>query len=120
MKTNPAFPPHGHAAPAPHDDTMPLGQAALEAGVSLEDMEIRAGLCVALAELSESMRALLGLMGRHNFITVLPDRSFPAYEQIMDRIGTAVAQAGQEVDRSRDLDRRITVACMPSSALFRQ
>lgn len=117
MKTTSAFLQHGYAA---EDDNLSLRQSVMEPDVSLEDMEVRAGLCMALAELSESMRSLLGLMARHNFITVLPDRSFPAYEQIMGRLGTAVTQASQEVARSRDLDRRITVASLPSSALLRQ
>lgn len=117
MKTSPTFPHHGLNA---KDETLSMRQTAMEPDMSLEDMEIRAGLCMSLAELSESMRALLGLMGRHNFITVLPDKSFPAYETIMERIGTAVTQASQEVSRSRELDRRITIASLPSAALFRQ
>lgn len=117
MKTASALSQHDYAVKG---DTLSLRQTVMEPDMSLEDMEVRAGLCIALAELSESMRSLLGLMARHNFITLLPDHSFPVYEQIMGRIGTAVTQASQEVTRSRDLDRRITVATLPSSALLRQ
>ena len=114
MKTAAAFPPF---------DVLE-GYASLQAmagqGLSLEDMEVRVGLCAALSDLSESMRGLLGLMARHNFITTLPDSSFPAYEATMERISAAVSQAGQEMDRSRELDRRIILAGMPSAALFHQ
>lgn len=86
----------------------------------LEEMEVRAGLCTALSDMSASMRALLGLMGRHNCITVLPDASFPAYERIMGRIGTAVEQSVVMVERSRALDRRMTLDRLPAKGARRQ
>ena len=117
MKTAHAFPPQRILS---EEERLLHAQDGLNLTLTLEDMEVRAGLCTALADLSESMRALLGLMARHNFITLLPDRSFPAYEHTMERLSQAVSQAGQEVTRSRELDRRITLAALPSPAVFRQ
>lgn len=81
--------------------------------INLEEMEVRAGLCSALAQLSTSMRSLLGLMSRHNFVTTLPDAAFPAYERIMDTIGTAATQGSHMVNRSRNLDSTIAMQHMP-------
>lgn len=84
------------------------------APIALEEMEVRAGLCSALAQLSTSMRSLLGLMSRHNFVTTLPDNAFPVYEKIMDNIGTAATQGSTMVTRSRSLDTSIAIQNMPS------
>lgn len=85
------------------------------APTALEEMEVRAGLCSALAQLSTSMRSLLGLMSRHNFVTTLPDNAFPAYERIMDNIGTAATQGSTMVARSHDLDTSIAMQHMPNN-----
>lgn len=116
MKITP--PPYlpGHAAETGLPKTVFTGPGQTLA----EGMEIRAGLCAALAEMSSSMRALLGLMGRHNCITALPEECFPAYERIMERVGAAVSQAAVMVERSRDLDRRAVLENMPADGMPRQ
>lgn len=85
------------------------------APIALEEMEVRAGLCSALAQLSTSMRSLLGLMSRHNFVTTLPDNAFPVYEKIMDNIGTAATQGSTMVARSRELDTSIAMQHIPNN-----
>lgn len=93
----------------PDDPTAPT------ASLSYNEMEVRAGLCSALAQLSTSMRSLLGLMSRHNFVTTLPDNAFPAYERIMDNIGTAATQGSSMVARSRELDSSIAMHNIPKN-----
>lgn len=85
------------------------------APIALEEMEVRAGLCSALGQLSTSMRSLLGLMSRHNFVTTLPDNAFPVYEKIMDNIGTAATQGSTMVARSRELDASIAMQHIPNN-----
>ncbi len=93
-----------------------LGEREARMDAPLTDMELRAGLCSALAEMSEAMRALLGFMARHNFVTLLPDEAFAAYAQLMDRIGTAATQATCVVERSRSLDRETALANLPEGS----
>ncbi|MEG2173559.1 MAG: hypothetical protein RRY29_09930 [Desulfovibrionaceae bacterium] len=85
------------------------------APTAIAEMEVRAGLCSALAQLSASMRSLLGLMSRHNFVTTLPDQAFPAYERLMDNIGTAATQGSAMVARSRELDTSIAMHHIPKN-----
>lgn len=108
---------------APNHPSVPLAEyrivdadpSAPTAIPSCEEMEVRAGLCSALGQLSTSMRSLLGLMSRHNFVTTLPDNAFPAYERIMDTIGTAATQGSTMVARSRELDTTIAMQHMPKN-----
>ncbi len=93
-----------------------LGEQEARTSTPLTDMELRAGLCSALAEMSEAMRALLGFMARHNFVTLLPDEAFSAYARLMDRIGTAATQATCVVERSRTLDRETALANLPEGS----
>lgn len=108
---------------APNHPSVPLAEyrivetdpTAPIATSSYEEMEVRAGLCSALGQLSTSMRSLLGLMSRHNFVTTLPDNAFPAYERIMDNIGTAATQGSTMVARSRELDSSIAMHNIPKN-----
>lgn len=120
MKTDTLFRTPGQLA---SDETLtraPEMEDLLPADMYMEEMEIRAGMCQALSHMSASMRALLGLMARHNCITVLPDAHIPAYEQIMERMAESVAQATVMVERSRELDRRTALACLPRVGTPRQ
>lgn len=100
-----------YSFPCRAEDTQDMG---------MEEMQVRATLCSSLAEMSESMRALLSLMGRHNFITLLSDQTFPHYEGIMERIGNTASQAAQAIEHSRSLDRRIFLAHLPMSEAPKQ
>ena len=98
-----------------------LGSLKDEEGLTVAlDMDIRAGMCGALAEMSEALRSLLGLMARHHFLANLPDHAFPAYHEIMERIGLAASAAHDWVERSRALDRRACLAVWPEASALRQ
>ena len=98
-----------------------LGELKDEEGLTVAlDMDIRAGMCDALADLSESLRALLGLMARHHFLVNLPDHAFPAYNEIMERIGAAASNANEWVKRSRALDQHASLAVWPEASALRQ
>ncbi len=92
-----------------------------EQGLALAlDMDIRAGMCSALAEMSESLRALMGLLARYHFLANLPDHAFPAYSEIMDRIGTAAGNASEWVKKSQTLDRNCSLAAWPEASKLTQ
>ncbi|MDR2695011.1 MAG: hypothetical protein LBC79_01340 [Deltaproteobacteria bacterium] len=98
-----------------------LGELKDEEGLTVAlDMDIRAGMCGALADMSESLRSLLGLMARHHFLANLPDHAFPVYNEIMERIGAAAGNAGEWVQRSRALDRHASLAVWPEMSGLRQ
>ena len=84
------------------------------------DMDIRAGMCGALAEMSENVRSLLGLMARYHFLANLPDHAFPVYNEIMERIGAAADNANDWVQRSRALDQHTSFAVWPEASALRQ
>ena len=84
------------------------------------DMDIRAGMCDALADMSESLRSLLGLMARYHFLANLPDHAFPVYNEIMERIGSAAGNANDWVKRSRALDQHTSLAVWPEASALRQ
>lgn len=93
-----------------------LGEREAQMNAPVTDMEIRAGLCSALAEMSEAMRALLGFMARHNFVTLLADEAFPPYAELIDRIGAAATRATHIVERSRSLDREMALTNLPEGS----
>jgi len=98
-----------------------LGALKDQEGLTLAlDMDIRAGMCNSLAEMSEALRALLGLLARYHFLANLPDHAFPVYNEIMDRIGTAAGKANGWVQRSRALDQRTGLAVWPEASALRQ
>ncbi len=75
-------------------------------------IEVRAGMCEALAELSESVRAMLALMGRYDLPAVMSKDAFTTYTDIMDRIGVAASKASNMVEQSRNLDQQAMLAVM--------
>jgi hypothetical protein len=98
-----------------------LGELQDEEGLTVAlDMDIRAGMCFALAEMSETLRSLLGLMARHHFLANLPDHAFPAYHELMERIGVAASNANDWVQRSRALDQHTSLAIWPEASSLRQ
>jgi hypothetical protein len=98
-----------------------LGELKDEEGLAVAlDMDIRTGMCGALAEMSEALRALLGLLARHHFLAKLPDHAFPVYNEIMERIGTAASDANDWVQRSRTLDQHASLAIWPEASVLRQ
>ena len=108
-------------SPEEQDLLARLGELKDEEGLTVAlDMDIRAGMCDALAEMSEALRALLGLMARYHFLTNLPDHAFPAYNEIMERIGVAAGNANDWVQRSRSLDRHASLAVWPEASARRQ
>jgi hypothetical protein len=98
-----------------------LGTMKDQEGLSVAlDMDIRAGMCNSLAEMSEALRSLLGLLARHHFLANLPDHAFPLYNEIMERIGTAASKANDWVQRSRALDQHASLAVWPEASILRQ
>ena len=98
-----------------------LGELKDEEGLTVAlDMDIRAGMCEALAEMSESLRSLLGLMARHHFLANLPDHAFPVYNEIMERISTTTSKASDWVKRSRALDQHTSLVIWPEASARRQ
>ena len=98
-----------------------LGELKDEEGLTVAlDMDIRVGMCAVLAEMGESLRSLLGLMARYHFLANLPDHAFPAYNEIMERIGAAASDAHDWVQRSRALDQHASLAIWPEASALRQ
>lgn len=98
-----------------------LGDLRDEEGLAAAlDMDIRAGMCGALAEMSEALRALMGLLARHHFLANLPDHAFPVYSEIMDRIAVAAGSANEWVRRSHTLDRHSCLAVWPEVSKLTQ
>jgi sugar/nucleoside kinase (ribokinase family) len=108
-------------SPEEQDLLARLGDLQDEDGLTVAlDMDIRAGMCDALADMSESLRSLLGLMARHHFLANLPDNAFPAYNELMERIGTAASNANDWVQRSRALDQHASLAIWPEASAMQQ
>ena len=98
-----------------------LGELRDEEGLTVAlDMDIRAGMCTSLAEMSEALRALMGLLARYHFLANLPDHAFPVYSEVMNRIGNAAADAHEWVKRSRTLDRNTSLALWPEAVRLPQ
>jgi len=98
-----------------------LGELHGEEGLAAAlDMDIRAGMCGALADMSEALRSLLGLLARYHFLAKIPDRAFPVYNEIMERIGVAASNANDWVQRSRALDQHTSLAVWPEASTRRQ
>jgi len=71
-----------------------------------QEMKVRIELCDALDSLNTSLRSLMGLIGRHNFITTIPEAAIPKYETMVHTIGTAVSNATKIIEKSRSLDKK--------------
>jgi hypothetical protein len=91
-----------------------LSELGDEDGLALAlDMDIRSGMCGALADMGEAVRSLLSLLARSRFPASLSDHLYPAYNEIMERIGSAARSADKWVNRSRILDRNCRPAAWP-------
>lgn len=77
------------------------------------DMGLRGNLCAEVAELADAVRSLLVILDRHDAVSALPERTLPAYQRVMERIGTSALRATDLVDRSRALDRDTLLALAP-------
>lgn len=80
------------------------------------DMDIRAGMCSAFADMAESVRGLLAMLDRHGFVDSLPDSAHPLYSHLMECIGAAARAGTDLVDRSRELDRDLYLSLMPEGS----
>ena len=108
-------------SPEEQDLLARLGELKDEDGLTVAlDMDIRAGLCNALAEMSETLRALLGLMARYHFLASLPDHAFVSYNALMERLGGTASNANAWVQRSRALDQHTSLAVWPEASSLRQ
>lgn len=74
---------------------------------NVKEMKVRIELCDALDSLNSSLRSLMGLIGRHNFITNIPESAIPKYATMVQDIGTAVSNASKTIEKSRTLDKTI-------------
>ncbi len=80
------------------------------------EMGLRDRLCAEMAEMADAVRSLLALLDRHDAVAALPERALPAYQDVMERIGSAALRATDLVDRSRTLDRDTLLALAPAEA----
>lgn len=80
------------------------------------DMGLREQLCTGMAEMADAVRSLLALLDRHDAVSHLPERALPAYQDVMERIGSAALRATDLVDRSRTIDRDTLLALAPAEA----
>ncbi len=72
----------------------------------MEDAEIRGHLCVVLSQMRKQTRVLMGLMGQHNFVTLLSDKHFPLYAHAVEQLSAVSTEAVDIIEKSYSLDRR--------------
>ncbi len=81
-----------------------------EGPVVAYDMDIRAGMCVALSDLGSAVNALLHLLDESQVPEYLTKDVRGQYMGLMDRIGKAAGQATEMVERSYALDQDTLLA----------
>ena len=98
-----------------------LGEMTWEEGpVVAFDMDIRTGMCTALADLGGAVNALLSLLNTNHIAETLSPEAQTAYASLMERIAAAAVQATEMVERSRNFDEDALVAISPEASRVRQ
>ena len=87
--------------------------------MSLEELHRSRDLCAAMAEMSASMRQVMGVLRRHNCITAVPDAHLHEYVQAMDALAAAVARANTLGQCVRQCAHE-TLDNLPAAVMLRQ
>ena len=102
-----------------HADRPAQDAGAHGAVMSPEELHRSRDLCAAMAEMSASMRQVMGVLRRHNCITAVPDAHLHEYVQAMDALAMAVARANTLGQCVRQCAHE-TLDNLPAAVMLRQ